>query len=217
MAGVDRSRRGALLEEYVDVMRRAWTGEPFEWRGRTIRVTPTPVSKPHPLMMIGGSTEIAARRAARLRLPFFPAIDDPALADLYRDECAEVGFEGGWVNLPSGPGMVMVSEDPDKTWAEIGRHALFDAQTYSAWQTPGQRSAVHVSAENVDDPALRRIYRVVTPDECIAMANEGGPLGTIVLHPLMGGISPDLGWESLELFASTVLPHIKPVSEGAPT
>lgn len=215
MAGVDRSRRGALLEEYVDVMRRAWTGEPFEWRGRTIRVTPAPVSKPHPLMMIGGSTEIAARRAARLRLPFFPAIGDPALAEVYRDECAAVGFNGGWASLPSGPGMVMVSEDPERTWAEVGRHALFDAQTYAGWQTAGQRSAVHVDARDVDDPELKRVYRVVTPDECVAMAQDGDALSTIVLHPLMGGISPELGWESLELFASKVLPRIKPAPEPA--
>ncbi|HUF85265.1 MAG TPA: LLM class flavin-dependent oxidoreductase, partial [Acidimicrobiia bacterium] len=72
MADVDRTKRAGLLEEYVDVMRQAWTGEPFEWRGRTVRVTPTPVTKPHPMMLIGGSTEKAARRSARLRLGFFP-------------------------------------------------------------------------------------------------------------------------------------------------
>src|SRR5262249_5684862 len=45
MAAVDRKRRGSLLEEYVEVLRKAWTGEPFEWRGRTIRVTPKPPSQ----------------------------------------------------------------------------------------------------------------------------------------------------------------------------
>src|SRR6185295_9263410 len=28
MAGVERTRRGKLLDEYVDVLRKAWTGEP---------------------------------------------------------------------------------------------------------------------------------------------------------------------------------------------
>ncbi len=66
MAGVDRKQRGKLLEEYVDVMRKAWTGEPFEWRGRTVQVTPKPMTQPHPMMMIGGSTRDrgAPRRAA---------------------------------------------------------------------------------------------------------------------------------------------------------
>src|SRR5689334_17028474 len=46
MAGVDRKARGRLTEEYVDVLRKAWTGEPFEWRGRMVRVTPVPPSAP---------------------------------------------------------------------------------------------------------------------------------------------------------------------------
>ena len=43
----------------------AWTGEPFEWRGRTITVTPKPFTQPHPNLLIGGGTEWAARAAAR--------------------------------------------------------------------------------------------------------------------------------------------------------
>ena len=42
MAGVDRKRRGKLLEEYIDVMRQAWTGEPFEWRGARSGSRPDP-------------------------------------------------------------------------------------------------------------------------------------------------------------------------------
>src|SRR5438477_2929337 len=80
MAGVDYGHRGRLLEEHVEVMLRAWTGEPFQWRGRTCIATPPPATRPHPGVLLGGSTERAARRAARLRLPVLPAIGDPALA-----------------------------------------------------------------------------------------------------------------------------------------
>jgi len=205
--GVDRSRRGRILEEHVDVLRKAWTGEPFDYHGRQVRVTPRPVQQPHPPVLIGGSTEIAARRAARLRLPFFPAIGDPALADAYRDESARVGFEGGWVMLPSGPGFVHVTDDPERAWAQIAPHALYDAQTYARWQTPGQRSAVSTDATTAEDLRATGIYAVVTPDECVELA---GRTGSLVFHPLMGGLSPDLGWESLELFASKVLPRIRP-------
>src|SRR5262249_55084866 len=65
MAGIDRKERGQLLDESVRVLRQAWTGEPFQWRGRTIRVTPKPQSPP--MILIGGSTAGAARRAARLQ------------------------------------------------------------------------------------------------------------------------------------------------------
>jgi len=204
MAGIDRAQRGRLLEEYIDVLRNAWTGEPFEWRGRTVRVTPKPQSPP--MVLIGGSTAAAARRAARLRAGFFPAIGDPKLAEVYNAECAKLGFSGGFVMLPGGPGFVHVSEDPERDWARIAPHALYDAQTYAAWQTPGQRSAMHVDAQSIDDIRKSGVYRVVTPDECVALAQEHG---RIILHPLMGGLSPEIGWEGLELFAAKVLPRLR--------
>jgi len=204
MAGVDRTRRGRLLEEYVGVMRQAWSGEPFAWRGRTVRVTPKP-SRP-PVILIGGSTPAAARRAARLRAGFFPAIGDRTLVDVYDAECRRQGFDGGFAMLPGGPGFVHVSEDPERDWVRIAPHALYDAQSYHAWQTPDQRSQVHVDARTVEDVRRSGVYRVVTPDECVALARE---VGTLVLHPLMGGMPPELGWAGLELFASKVLPRLR--------
>ncbi|MFI5364285.1 MAG: LLM class flavin-dependent oxidoreductase [Candidatus Binatia bacterium] len=204
MAGVDRTQRGRLLEEYVGVMRQAWTGEPFEWRGRTVRVTPKPAAPP--MVLVGGSTPIAARRAARLRAGFFPSIGDPKLAEIYNAECQRVGFTGGFVSLPNGPGFVHVSDDPERDWARIAPHALYDAQTYAAWQTPDQRSSVHIEAQTIEDVRCSGVYRVVTPDECVALAQE---TGRVILHPLMGGMSPELGWEGLRLFESKVLPQIR--------
>ena len=52
------------------------------------------------------------------------------------------------------------------------------------------------------------VYQVLTPDECVAMVQRQGELGSLMLHPLMGGIPPDIAWESLELFESDVLPRI---------
>ena len=203
MAGVDRAKRGKLLDEYVGVLRQAWTGEPFEWRGRRIRVTPRPASEP--MIMIGGSTAIAARRAARLRAGFSPAIGDPELGRIYEEECAKHGFQG-FVAMPGGPGFVHVAKDPEKAWEIIGPHALYDVQSYAAWQTPDQRSQVHVEAQTVEDVRKSGVYRVVTPDECVALAKE---YGRVILHPLMGGMPPELGWESLRLFVSEVLPRIR--------
>ncbi|HJQ82537.1 MAG TPA: LLM class flavin-dependent oxidoreductase [Candidatus Binatia bacterium] len=204
MAGVDRKERGRLLDEYVGVMRQAWTGEPFTWRGRTVRVTPKPRNPP--MILVGGSTDAAARRAARLRTGFFPAIGDERLAEVYRAECRRLGFDGGFVSLPRGPGFVHVSEDPERDWARIAPHALYDAQTYDAWQTPGQRSQVHVAAKTTEDVRRSGVYRVVTPDECVRLAEE---TGQVLLHPLMGGMPPALGWESLRTFERAVLPRLR--------
>jgi alkanesulfonate monooxygenase SsuD/methylene tetrahydromethanopterin reductase-like flavin-dependent oxidoreductase (luciferase family) len=208
MAGIDRSTRTQLLEEYVDVIRRAWTQDEFVWRGRTIRVTPRPFS-PEPRIMIGGGVEASARRAARLRLPFLPSIADESLIEAYNDEAAKLGFTGGFAILPKAAGFVHVTEDPDKAWAELGSYAMYDAQTYASWQDK-TRSQVFSSATDVE--ALRRegIYRIVTPDECLALSEELGPMGTITLHPLMCGMPIELGWSSLELFRDRVLPRLRP-------
>ena len=209
MAGVDYGRRGKLLEEDVEVMKRAWTGEPFEWRGRTCLVTPAPATRPHPVVLVGGSTDRAARRAARLRLPFMPAIGDPALAETYRAACAEEGFEQGWVLLPAGPGFVHVTEDPDRDWERIAPFALHEATTYARWQTPGQRSQVHTDATTAEELRKSGVYAVLTPDECVELASSVGPAGNLLFHPLMGGMPPELGWESLELFAAKVQPRLQ--------
>lgn len=204
MAAVDRTQRGRLFDEYVGVLQRAWTGEPFTWRGRRVHVTPKPETPPR--IFVGGSTATAARRAVRLRCGFFPSVGDPELARIYREACAAAGFTGGFVAMPGGPGFVHVTDDPARDWTRIAPHALDDARAYRAWQTPGQRTEIHVAATTEEDVRTSGVYRVVTPEECVAIANE---YGRIVLHPLMGGLDPDLGWASLRLFADRVLPRLR--------
>jgi alkanesulfonate monooxygenase SsuD/methylene tetrahydromethanopterin reductase-like flavin-dependent oxidoreductase (luciferase family) len=215
MAGIAKADRGQLVEEYVGVLRQAWTGEPFQWRGRTIQVLPVPASTPHPLLLLGGSSVAAARRAARLRVGFFPPVADPELAAVYERECEAAGYRHGFVSLPSGPGFVHVSDEPERDWERLAPYVLYDAGVYHSWQTPDIRSSVHVESPDLDGIKASGVYRVVTPDECVALADELGPRGAITLHPLLAGMPPELGWESLELFASDVLPRLSGSSTAA--
>ncbi len=205
MAGVDRRRRGAIVEEYLQVMLQAWSGEPFEWQGRTVVVTPTPISPPEMLMWAGGSVRVSAERAARLRLPFFTMSTDPALADIYRDECEKVGYTTGFFMYPNGPSFTWVAEDPDKAWAELAPYALYDATSYSSWQSGAHDNAVALDAGSVDDLKASGMWQVVTPDECVELARRNG---SVALHPLMGGVAPELGWESLQLYVDKVQPRL---------
>jgi alkanesulfonate monooxygenase SsuD/methylene tetrahydromethanopterin reductase-like flavin-dependent oxidoreductase (luciferase family) len=204
MFGIDKKRRGATLDENLRVVLDAWSGKEFEFRGTTMRVTPSPVTQPHPLLFVGGTGEAAAKRAARFGLPFFPSHHDPGLEEFYRAECAQQGTSA-FILMPQEPCYVHVAEDPDKAWARVGPHMLYDAQSYDSWQPPGQRSAVHVHAETVDELKESGIYRILTPDEAVDLAKSSG---TLMFHPLVGGLSPELGWESLQLFADQVLPRL---------
>lgn len=204
-------RRGKRMDECLDVMIKAWTGEPFEYEGETVQIKPLPLQQPHPMIMIGGSGEAAAKRAARFGLGFFPPLGDDHLVEVYNQECDRLGKPRGLVLAPSKlqPGTVFVAEDPDRMWNEVGPYLLHDAVTYKSWQTPDIRSSVSSSATTVDELRAEGVYQVLTPDACVALARELGPFGAITHHPMCGATPPELGWASLELFADKVLPQMK--------
>ncbi|MFB7538494.1 LLM class flavin-dependent oxidoreductase [Streptomyces zaomyceticus] len=201
--GVDWGRRGKLQDLLLETLLTAWTGEPFTYRGRTVRVTPRPFTQPHPMLLVGGSSRAAARRAARLGLPFFPSAHLPELEAYYRERCAEYGTEG-WTMMPAEvTPLLHLSEDPDRTWAEYGKHFLHEARTYASWQSKDIRSAVRSAATTVAELRAEGVYRVVTPEECLTLGLE-----SLVLHPLCGGMPVEEGWRSLRLFCEDVLPRL---------
>jgi alkanesulfonate monooxygenase SsuD/methylene tetrahydromethanopterin reductase-like flavin-dependent oxidoreductase (luciferase family) len=221
MAGVDRAQRGPLLEQCVSVLRSAWSGKSFEWRGREILATPPPATPGGPEIAVGGKTLAGARRAARLHCKFSPAVATWEVIETYFEECERLGFAGAEVygctsfaqfreqnpaDRPPAPGFVMVTKHPASTWKRIARHAEYDAMTYAAWQEDGVVSNWAVpgadSWEQLRDSGL---YAVLTPQECLALAARDRH---IMFHPLMGGIAPDLAWESLKLFEAEVLPGL---------
>jgi alkanesulfonate monooxygenase SsuD/methylene tetrahydromethanopterin reductase-like flavin-dependent oxidoreductase (luciferase family) len=207
MFGREMRKRGRRMDQCLQAMRRAWTGEPFVFEGRSVRVTPTPLTPGGPALLLGGSSLPAVRRAARLGLGMVTQGGDPSLAPLYREECKRAGHEPGlFIHPPSGTvTSAFVAEDPDRAWAEWGPHLLHDARMYAAWMG-GSASASKSVADSVE--ALRAeqgAYRIFTPDEAVAHIRANGVL---LLQPLCGGLPPKLAWESLELVAGQVLPAI---------
>lgn len=66
--GADFERRNEALDGALDLMKRIWTGEPVDASGpgfeaRQTVALPTPASKPHPPIWIGGNSKRALRRA----------------------------------------------------------------------------------------------------------------------------------------------------------
>ena len=210
MMGKDWDGRGKLMDECLELLLRCWReDEPFEWRGRRVHVTPKPVSEPHPMLAVGGMGRNAARRAARFGLPFQPAVNTPEVLAFYLSECERLGFEKP-VAIPPGSGeMIWISEDPERTWSEIGRYLLHDATTYASWQPENHRSTVHSDAKTVAALRQEGKCQILTPDECVEYLKAQGPVASISLFPLCGGTPPDLAWPSLELYASKVLPRLQ--------
>lgn len=202
--GKDFKRRGKLLDEALEVMLKAWTGEPFEHNGEIVQVLPPPFTKPHPMLLVGGSAPAAARRAARFGLPMQLPGAFPEIEALYYAECERHGTQGFCVT-PENVVMLHVAEDPDRVWAEHGECFMNEAGLYKSWQPPGQSSAVCSSASTPEDLRQEGIYQVLTPAEAVELARANGAL---VLHPLVGGMPIEEAWSSVQLTAEHVLPAL---------
>ncbi|MCB5168592.1 LLM class flavin-dependent oxidoreductase [Streptomyces bambusae] len=207
--GVEWGRRGRLQDELLETLLAAWTGEEFTYRGRRVRVTPRPFTQPHPLLLVGGSSQAAARRAARLGLPFFPSAHLPELEAYYQARLAEYGTEGFCMMPAAQTPLLHVAEDPDRAWDLYGEHFLHEAETYASWQSKDIRSAVCSRARTVEELRTEGVYRILTPDQTVGYAREAGEAGNLVLHPLCGGMPLDEGWRSLHLLCEQVLPRLK--------
>ena len=197
LMGKDWDNRGKIMDESIQALLDAWTGEPFQYKGETHRITPSPLTKPHPLIMIGGTSKIAARRAAKFGLPLSPAAHMPELEAYYYEQCELNGTQGFCAMPGEETHMTFVAEDPDKAWAELGQYFLNEASVYSKWQTSDISSAVHSHATTPEELREEGIYQIVTPQ-------EAGTLDQVVHHPLCGGMPIDKAWESLQLYVDAL-------------
>lgn len=208
--GVNMKTRPSIMEEAVATLKAAWTGQPFQYRGRTVRILPRPVQQPRPQIAMGGASPASARRAARIADDYQPL--SSRLHEIYLNELDRLGKpRPGRIPRWRGRGVyVHVSNDPERDWALIGPRALYDNNEYAQW-IGGRKGSFQ---ELADTEELRSVgtYRVVTPDECVELAREHGAL---TFKPLLGGLSPEVGWAGLDLFAASVLPRLRSESRAA--
>ncbi len=206
MFGVEMSERPQRVRDVVTTLKAAWTGEPFEYQGRTVQVLPVPAQEGGPRIVLGGSSEGAARRAARIADGFMPS--SPEFWSFYQEECVALGKPDPGPYVGTDTGVVTLSQDPDAAWRDLAPFFLHEVNAYGAWQAPDD---VATSYQHVSDAdALRRTgqYRVLTPEEYVAELRSAGPFAVVLLHPMVGGIPPEMAWESLHLFEHEVLPHL---------
>lgn len=200
------SNRVKRVVEAVSVLRQAFTGEPFEFRGRTVRVTPAPVQKPGVPIWLGAASEGAARRAARIADGLLPSY--PQLWDVYRDELVKLGKPDPGP-IPQGTiAYLHITEDPDATWAKVAPHAMHEMNGYGKWAAEADSATGYSEVTDADALRAMGIYQMLTPDQAVEQIRAAGPGAPVMFHPLMGGLSPELAWENLRLFESKVLPRL---------
>jgi alkanesulfonate monooxygenase SsuD/methylene tetrahydromethanopterin reductase-like flavin-dependent oxidoreductase (luciferase family) len=201
-------QRVARVKELVATLRSAATGEPFEFRGRQVHVTPRPYKPRGPKLVLGGSSDAAGRRAAELELGFMPTTGEPWEA--YRSAVIEAGRSDPGPFLGGTTGFVHLAEDVESGWEDIAPYALHESNAYGAWVAAAglQASGVYRPFTSVEELRAAGMYEVVTPAALVERLQAAGPFATVGLHPMMGGIPPEVAWKSLRLLESDVLPQL---------
>jgi alkanesulfonate monooxygenase SsuD/methylene tetrahydromethanopterin reductase-like flavin-dependent oxidoreductase (luciferase family) len=206
MFGVLPKERPQRVTEMVQTLKAAFAGKPFEYRGRTVHITPEPLRPGGPMVILGGSSEPAARRAARIADAFVPSSSD--CWDFYRDELVKLGKPDPGPHPGGSSEVTALARDPEAGWQAMAPFFLHETNAYGAWNAAADKSSPYFVV--ADEDALRATdrYHVLTPEQMVEQL-KAMPAPVAQFHPLCGGIPADLAWESLRLFEKEVLPAFR--------
>ena len=132
MYGIDWKQRGAVVEEKLQLLLKAKTGEPFEHEGRRIQVTPPPITPGGPMVMWGGGSIAAANARRSLRARLLRAERQRGHAGGLRGVVPRARARAGHDPAPAARRRhhEFVADDVDKAWDEIGEYILHDVKMY---------------------------------------------------------------------------------------
>jgi alkanesulfonate monooxygenase SsuD/methylene tetrahydromethanopterin reductase-like flavin-dependent oxidoreductase (luciferase family) len=203
MFDVPMSERAKRVVETVTTLKAAFTGEPFDHRGRTVQITPPPFRPGGPTILLGGSSEPAARRAARIADGFIPSVPD--VWEFYRDEVQKLGRPDPGPSAIGENKVVALAEDPDRGWEQMAPYFLHESNAYGVWQAQDDVASPFHTVHDVDQLRATGQYRVLTPEQFVDEL-KASPFPFALFHPLCGGMPIDLAWSSLRLLERDVLP-----------
>ncbi len=131
VTGIDPATRGRRLDEALEICKKLWTEPVIEHSGEffqfeKVMFEPKPVQKPHPPIHVGGESEAALRRAARvgdgwLGLHHTPETAAKPIARIQALR-TEYGTEAGDFEMIVGGHLE--SRDDVKRWEDVGATRL---------------------------------------------------------------------------------------------
>jgi probable F420-dependent oxidoreductase len=129
--GIPFAERAGRTAEAVRALRALWSEGPCQFEGRyyrwaAVESNPKPVQEGGIPIVVGGHSEISARRAARYGDGYFPGVADldrlRHLLGIVREECARVGRDPRTIEISA---MVYFPDlDTAKRYQELGVHRL---------------------------------------------------------------------------------------------
>ena len=217
--GIPRANRVSLTEEGIEVLQRAWSGEPFSfegkrWRFDDVQVFPAPVQAGGPPLWLAAMKEPGARRAGRLGLHLLPQGNRAEVLDPWREELAAAGADASGRRV----GILrswLVTDDPERDWPPIRAAERYKMAVYSGWLTS---SGDDYAFGDADRSPIPQTWMVGGPDEVadqlIRFVTEFG-ITDVVGWGAPPGVAPAALVPSLERFAREVVPQVRAAVDGA--
>ncbi len=210
--GQNLRNRPSLLEEGLDLIRRAWSGECGEFHGKrydfpALPVTPRPESTPQ--LLVGAMAEPAIERAARIADGYLSTQN--AHHEMYLDALDRVGRSREDGRIYAGQWAV-IADDPEREWARIGEHALYQINGYIEMGAFGPPDAVPTFATPQDllDAGSFTLWDAdIAVSELTAMLVARPQIKDVHFWAQLPGESVDSGSARIELLTSKVIPQVR--------
>ena len=219
--GADMRRRGAAMEEILEILPQAWSGEPFTHQGAvyqlpTLGVRPAPSTRIP--IVIGGGAEPAIRRAARLADGIFSNASAETFAQQVRwvteeleaidRDPATFRFIHYSVLLPGPSRAEALARYRDAVWAMTWKYSDMEASASRPLPPPSPPAF-----DRPDDSLLqRRTAFAGTPDELVETLQGIRASVPVPVEFVARSHLPLLEWEAqlelVEQLAADVLPHV---------
>jgi alkanesulfonate monooxygenase SsuD/methylene tetrahydromethanopterin reductase-like flavin-dependent oxidoreductase (luciferase family) len=218
---INRRARGGITDEAIKIMRLCWTQESFSFEGdhfsfQDVRCTPKPVQRPTIPIWIGAVQGEALQRAARLGDGLLSG--DSQQRDKYLAALDLYGKpeEAAGPRIASSGESIFCSDDPERDWARLAPHALYQTQRYAAWFRDAGQPIFGDPPVDVADLVSRGLYFVGTPQQVadrIRSAYERAPFDRYVYWAIWPGVPVDAASRSVQLFAEKVIPLLRDLPE----
>jgi probable F420-dependent oxidoreductase len=201
MYGVDRRTRGAVLDETLSVLRRAWQGEPFSHEGphlqlRDVLVRPRPVQADGIPVWLGGYADAALERTARLADGHLVGRGDPTLVASAAQRLQAAGVRSPRFTFAVNYLTLLTSDDghPEQALRGFTTQQLM----YEAIQRADDAYAGRVDPGGADDRLAQG-----TPEAYFHL--RGGP--DEIAAGLLSGLESAAGWPRVHVVLRALFPE----------
>jgi alkanesulfonate monooxygenase SsuD/methylene tetrahydromethanopterin reductase-like flavin-dependent oxidoreductase (luciferase family) len=205
------SHRPSLMEEGIEVLRRAWEGRSLQMTGKRFSypdVRVAPVATHPPRLLIGAMSPPAIERAARLGDGFLSTLN--VHQPEYLEAVAALGRDPAQASIHAGQ-WVIIDEDPEATWARIGDHALYQLNTYIGWGAFGPPDQVPRFPDRdaiVAGGAFQLWDGPTAVRELVALLRERPQIKDLYFWAQLPGESLESGSSRMEYIMREVAPNV---------